>query len=210
MPQLIPAAIGAGSSIIGSFLSGKPKTYTQTSTPTWSPDQQALLSQLTQFGKDSMVNPFQGLDPIKNAAIDNINRNYMDVPNQVSSQLARRGYGSSGDMGNSFYKVALARGGDLSNLEGQFADRAIQQRNFGASLSDQLLGLTRGTTSTSNTPDFSASNAFGTAGNALSNLSQLLMFSKVLKGGGGDGGGGGFTGGYPSVPDDPTNTDVGG
>jgi hypothetical protein len=95
--------------------------------------------------------------------------------------LARRGYGSSGSTGNSLYRVALARGGDLSNLEGQFADRAITQKNLGATLGEQLLGLGRGTTSTGTTPDTSLSSGLISGGNALENLSQMLMLSKVLK-----------------------------
>ena len=153
------------------------------------------MSRLLAFSNDQMVDPAAGLAPIKNAAIDNINRNYMDVPQQVTSQLARRGYGSSGNMGNSLYRVALARGGDLSNLEGQFADRAISQRNLGATLGEQLLGLGRGTTSTGTTPDTSLSSGLLSGGNALQNLSSLLMFNNVLKGGGGSGGGAGYAAG---------------
>jgi hypothetical protein len=143
---------------------------------------QQLMAQLQAYSTQSMNDPSAGFAPIRQAGLDNINRTYMDVPNQVASQLAARGYGSSGSMGNSLYRVALQRGGAVSDFEGNLASKAIDQRNTGASLAQQLLSLNRGTTTTGTTPDTSLSNAFGTGGSALSNISALMMFNNYLKG----------------------------
>lgn len=194
MPIGIPAAmlvsslIGAGTSIAGSALSGKPKTNTQTNstTPTLTPQMQALMDQLSKFSSDSISNPSAGLAPIKNAAVDNVNRNYMSVAPRLNKSFASRGYGSSGGLGDAMLQTEFARGGDLSKLEGDFADRAISRQNFGAGLGESLLSFGRGATSTgtSTGPDTSLSNGLLSGGNALENLSRLLMLSNVLKGGG--------------------------
>jgi hypothetical protein len=198
MPIGIPAAmlisslVGAGTSVAGSLLSGKPKTSQQTSstTPTLTPEMQALMDRLSKFSTDSIDNPQAGFAPIKNAAVDNVNRNYMSLTPRISKQFASRGYGSSGGLGDTMLQTEFARGGDLSQLEGQFADRALTQRNFGANLGANLLNFGKGSSSsgTSTGPDMSLSNGLLSAGNGISNLSTLLMLSNVLKGGGAGGG----------------------
>jgi len=160
---IIAAGIGGVSSILGSVFSGKPKTSTSTNTsssasqgassdqstssitPTFSEPMQQLIAQLLQYSGDSINNPTGALAPIRNAGLDSINRTYADIPNQVASQAARRGYGSSGALGSSLYKVGLARAGAASDLEGQLATQGIQQSQFGAGLGEQLLNLTKGT-----------------------------------------------------------------
>lgn len=154
---------------------------------------QQLQSKLLAYSNQSMNDPQAGFAPIKTAAIDSVNRNYMDMPSRLSSQFASRGYGSSGNFGNSLYRTELSREGDMSSIESQFAKAAIDQRNQGASLGERLLASGRGTTSTSTGPDTSAANGFMSGGNALENISTLMMLSKALKGGGG---------GYPTAGTD--------
>lgn len=151
---------------------------------------QALMDQLSKFSTDSINNPSAGLAPIKNAAIDNVNRNYMKVGSRLGSSFASRGYGSSGGLGNAMLQTEFQRGGDLSNIEGEFGKAAIERQNFGAGLGQNLLNFGRGSTSTgtSTTPDTSLSNGLLSGGNALGNLASLLMFNNVLKGGGSGGG----------------------
>lgn len=182
-PIIIAGAIAAAASVASSAIAAKGKTSSASVTPTMTPEMQALMDKLSSYSSESMDNPTAGMAPIKNAATDQINRNYMDIPNRLSSQFASRGYGSSGNFGNSLYKTAIARGGDLSNLEGQFAQAGINQRNFGASLGANLLNFGKGSTSTATSPDMSLSAGLGAGANGLSNLSTLLMLSKVLNGG---------------------------
>jgi len=94
--------------------------------------------------------------------------------------MAARGYGSSGAMGNSLYKVALGRGGQLSDLEGQLAQAAINQRNFGAGLGQNLVSMLRGSTSTSNVPGDVAGSLFQSAGSGLENLATIMTLNKLL------------------------------
>jgi hypothetical protein len=111
--------------------------------------------------------------------------------------MASRGYGSSGNFGNTMYQSDYQRSGEQSDLQTQIMQMIMNQRNQGASLSQQLLGLTRGSTMTGTSPDMSTSNALLSGGNAFSNIGTLLSLSSIMKGGGGFGGGGG--GGMPSI-----------
>lgn len=184
---VIAAGIGGLSSVLGSVLSGKPKTTTTTMTPTWSPEMQGLESQLSNYSSGLMSDPSAGLSPIKTASQDAINRRYAAIPGKVSSSMAARGYGSSGNFGNTMYQTEFAREGDMSNLDSQIAQMMLAQKNQGASLSEQLLGMTRGTTTTGTTPNTSAADGFMSAGNGLSNLSTIMMLNNILKPGGGGG-----------------------
>lgn len=242
----LPAIFGLGSSIAGSFLSGTPKTSTNTTTnssqsnsgstasnnstasvsPTFSPELQQLMTKLLGYSQGLTQDPTAALQPIRNSGLDSINRTYAAVPQAVTQQLANRGYGNSGSLGNSLYKVGLARAGAASDLEGQLATKGIDQQNFGAQLGTQLLNAGKGTTSTSSndvsgynwgssagtgtgtgtTPNTSLSNALLSGGNGLNNLSTLLMLQKVLSGGGGsDGGAAGSWGGGTGWNSDPNS-----
>jgi hypothetical protein len=193
---LIAAGIGGASSILGSWLSGRPKTTTQTTTPTWSPGQTDLLNQVQNYAKNQMNNTDPAFQQMKLNAQDQINRRYAMMPSQISRQMASRGYGSSGNFGNTMYQSDYQRSGEMSDLTSQIMQMIMNQRNQGASLSDQLLGLTRGSTTTGTSPDMSSSNALLSTGNAFSNIGTMLSLSNALKGMGTPGGGSGV-----SIPD---------
>ena len=182
---VIAAGIGGVSSIVGSLLSGRPKTQTQTSTsmPTFSPQMQSLMDRMGEFYTSSMQNPEASFGPVRAAGLDRINRTYDVLPQAVMQQASRRGYGSAGSTGNSLYKVGMARAGDISNFEGNLAQEAIQRQMAGASGAANLLQLNRGTTTTgtATTPDTSMSNAFMSGGNAMSNLATLMMLNNVFQ-----------------------------
>lgn len=129
-----------------------------------------------------MTDPSAGLAPIRQAGLDNINRAYMGISSRLGSQFASRGYGSSGDFGSSLYNTEYQRGGAISGLEGQLAQMANSNRQNGASLSEQLLNLTRGSTTTGTGPSTALSDGFQSAGNGLNNISTLLTLSQALKG----------------------------
>src|ERR1035441_1164978 len=164
-PAIIAAGIGGVASIAGSLLSGKPKTTTtsanqnstssssgtstSSTTPTFSPEMQVLMGQLGDYSTNSMNNPTAMLAPIRNSGLSNINQEYNGVPQQVTQQLASRGFGSSGATGEDLYTVANAKSGAQANLEGQLAQLGVQQSQFGASLGEQLLNTGKGSTSTS-------------------------------------------------------------
>lgn len=145
----------------------------------------ALQDRLLAYSNDSITNPQAGIAPIRQAGLDNINRSYMDVPTRLSSQFASRGYGSSGDFGSSLARNEYQRGGAISGFEGQLAEMANSQRNYGASLGEQLLQSGRGSTTTGTGSGNGAASGFLSGGSALSNISLLATLSKLLKGGGG-------------------------
>jgi hypothetical protein len=194
MPPAIGAAvIGGGASILGSFLSGRPKTTTQTTTPTWSPGQTDLLNQLQNYSSNQMNNTDPMFAQMQRNASDAINRRYAIMPSQISRQMASRGYGSSGSFGNTMYQSAQAQSGAQSDLQTQIMQMIMNQRNQGASLSQQLLNATRGSTSTGTSPDMSSSNALLSGGNAMSNLSTLFTLNNIMKGGSPFGGSPGYS-----------------
>lgn len=116
---------------------------------TLSPEMQELMRQLMAYGQQSMQNPMQAMAPIRNAGMQAINATYAQVPNQLSSQMARRGYGSSGTMGNAVLSSNLARANAVSGLEGQLATQGLQQQQFGAGMGENILNMMRGSTSSS-------------------------------------------------------------
>lgn len=189
--QLLTAGLGLGSSVLGSIIGSKPKTTTQTTTPTFSPELQQLMSQLQNYSTSAIQGPDAGLKPMKTAATDSINRNYAKAPMRLASNFASRGYGSSGSFGDSMFNTEMSREGDLSDLEGKFAGMALDQKNKGASLGEQLLQMGRGSTTTGTGPNMATGNGLMSAGNGLENISTMLMMSKLLKGGGGSAPGGG-------------------
>jgi len=87
---------------------------------------------------------------------------------------------------------------DMSSFQAQMNQMILGRQQQGASLGESLLASGRGSSTTG--PGSGASDALMSGGNALSNLSTLLMLQKVLKNGGGDYGGGGvdYTGGGTS------------
>ena len=202
---LAAAGIGGVSSIIGGILGGRKKTQTTTTTPTWSPEMQKLQSQLADYSSSLMKDPSAGLQPTLIANQDRINREYSAMPGQISRQMAARGYGSSGSFGNSMYKTAMGRSGDMSDLQSRISQMILAQKNQGASLSQQLLQTTRGTTTTGTMPSTAMSDGFQSAGNGLNNIATMLTLSKLLKPGttpyGGQQPAGGGWNGY-----DPTGT----
>lgn len=131
-----------------------------------------------------MSDPSAGLGAIKRNAQQGADDRYAQVPNQISRSLSSRGYGSSGNFGNTMYQAAFAHNRDLGDIDSQFAQLIANQKNTGASLSEQLLGMTRGSTTTSTGPNTSLSDGFMSAGNGLNSVATMLTLSKLLKGGG--------------------------
>jgi len=208
----ISALIGGGASVAGSLLSGKPKTTTQqgttsstsTSTPTFTPEGQQLQRQLLDYQSNLLRDPAAGTGAINAAGVNRINNNYDQLPQQLSQQLASRGFGKSGQLGEGFYQIGNDRLNNLSNFQSEMNKLILGRQAQGAALGQDLLNSTRGSTVTTNGtssgsstgPDTSASNGLLSAGNGLSNLSTLLMLQKVLGSGGGGGGGGVMSSGY--------------
>ena len=148
------------------------------------------MRQLMAYGTQSMSDPTGTLSPIRNAGLQQINRTYADVPNQLTRQMATRGYGSSGAMGNALLRTNLERAGAASNLEGQLATQGIQQQQFGASLSDQLINAMRGTsTSTSGSTSMSGTSSGTQTQPGPSIFGSLMGLASTVTGAAGAAGG---------------------
>jgi len=198
---IIAAGIGGASSILGSVFSGKPKTTTQsqtssstnTSMPTFTPEGLQLQRQLLDYQSNLLRDPAAGTGAINSAGVNRINTNYDQLPGQISQQLASRGFGKSGELGQSLYSVGNERLNALSNFQSQMNQLILGRQAQGAALGQDLLNANRGSTTTSNStstgtstgPGNMAANGLLSAGNGLSNLSTLLMLQKILKPGGG-------------------------
>lgn len=132
---------------------------------TLTPEMQQMMQMLQAYSSQSMTDPTAALAPIRNAGLQAINQSYAAVPGQVAQQMANRGYGSSGSMGDAQYKVGLARAGAASGLEGQLATQGIQIQQNGASLGQQLLNSLKGSTTSASgtTSGATSSNTSGSS-----------------------------------------------
>jgi len=100
-------------------------------------------------------------------------------------------------MGNTMYQTAMGRSGEMSDLESRISQMILSQKNRGADLSQQLLQMSRGSTSTGTSPSTALSDGFMSAGNGLNSIATLLTMSKLMKGGGPVGG---YPGGSSDIP----------
>jgi len=83
--------------------------------------------------QNRMANPLEAAAPFKHA----INRRFQALPGTVSTQLAKRGFGKSGQLGSALKGVEFARNDAMADLEGRIDQSTLQ-------LAMQLLGLGRG------------------------------------------------------------------
>jgi len=153
-------------------------TAAASTTPTFSPDLQQLMNNLLNYSSTSMSDPTAALKPIQNAGLNSINQTYATAPGTVAQQMAKRGYGSSGTMGDAMFNTGLARANAVSNFQGSLATDAINQQNFGATLGEQLLNTGKGTSTTGDTTSNSNTNSTQTSsglGDILGSLASLLM-----------------------------------
>jgi hypothetical protein len=179
-----PAAIAAGSigaSVLGSILSSRKKTTKTSSTPTYTPEMKALQERLLGYSGDLMTNPGKGLQPIKTASADRINRRYQTMPGKISQNMASRGYGSSGDMGNTMFQTEFARSGEMSDLDSLMSQLMLDQQNKGATIGQNLLRMGQGSEGEGTQPGNMAANGLMSAGNGMENIASMLMMSKILK-----------------------------
>ena len=120
------------------------------------------MQSLLGYSNQSMTDPMAAMAPMRNAGLQNINASYANVPGQISSQMASRGYGSSGAMGDAMLKTNLARAGAQSGFEGQLAQMGQQQQQYGSGLAQQLLNSMKGSTTTADGTTSSSGTHSGT------------------------------------------------
>lgn len=168
---LIGSAVGA----IGGALGNRSKTSTYgsdqsskstaTTTRNLLPFQQDIIPQLTGYTSDLLTNPGKLLAPIRQQGVNQINRNYARVPQQLADRLLSFGGNASGKFGRALRESELARQASISSLDSALAQQMLAQQGQGASLAEQLLGMNFG--STVSQEGSSSSSGYGTQpGNA--------------------------------------------
>ena len=163
------------------YLFGSTKTTNSSTTPTLTAAGSDLFNQLSSFGSSVLNNPSAGLQPIQAAGEESINSAYGNIPQAISKQMASRGYGSSGSMGDTMYQTQLARLNSQSQFQGQIASLASQRQMQAGGLMEQLLGTQVGQNSNSKTTTMDPSSAFSALGTML-----MMGGGFSSPGGGGD------------------------
>lgn len=128
---------------------------------------QSLYNQLNNFGTSVLNDPMAGLQPIENAGIQSINSSYGNIPQAISKQMASRGYGSSGAMGDALYKTELGRLGSIGQLQGQMAQLASQRQMQAGGLMGSMLNTQVGSNQHSVQTTMDPSGLFSALGTML-------------------------------------------
>ena len=81
---------------------------------------------------------------MKAAGIGEINQQYKSLPDQIQAATSARGMGRSGQTEDLIAKSEAGRAGAIGSYEGQFANLVSQRQMQAASLSDQLLAIAKG------------------------------------------------------------------
>lgn len=172
--------------MIPGLMGGNDQTIkkSNTTTPTWSPDQQGIQGDLFSWLKQQMSG--SGPAPMtaeRNAATGTINSNYGDATARMNNALTSRGFGESGKVGTNLQKIELGRQGALAGNEAKFADLEQQQKNFVTNAGMKYAFQNPGQTSTGSE---SYSPGWGQPINsALSTMTFLSALNGMMGGGGG-------------------------
>ncbi len=176
MPMALAAPlISGGMGLIGSlFGAGNQKTTVQT--PSYTPAQQAVQTQLGGQIQSDLSNP-ANLDPQKALAVGQINTNTDNLQSRLQSTESSRGFGGSGRLGLKSAGLEINRSNQLGGLEDQFAQMQLDQNN---KVRDQAQKF--GFTDPTETSVQSGSQAAAGLGSASESMSTMYMLNKLLKG----------------------------
>lgn len=146
LPLLALGMMGAGA-LAGAFSNKSKKSeFSQTTTPTLDPMFQPLQTAAMDQILKRLRQPGAGLQPMKTAAIDGVNKTYSAVPQRLTEQFASRGFNNSGLLGKSMAGAEYSRAGDIAGLEPQFAQMELDQESQAMAQLQQILAMFRGST----------------------------------------------------------------
>jgi hypothetical protein len=186
-PLLAMGAMAAGSAISGALNNRSRTTKTRsqsTTTPTFSPEFSPLIGQLSGSVMDQMRNPAAGMEPIRLATRDRINRTFGAAPDAIAAKTMTGG-GRSGKFGRGIAMSEAGRLGSLADAEAQFAQLVLQRQASGQDLATRLLALGKGQTTQGTGEQTTPGNMLGGAvGGGLETASYLFALNNMLKGGG--------------------------
>ncbi len=112
-----------------------------TRTKTLLPEQSSVLGLLSDTIQGKLTQPQAGLEPLKTQARQQVNDIYSGGWQGLRDKMLGSGGGRSGKFGMAARNMEQARLGQLSALEPQFANLALQQEQLGSSLAAALLGM---------------------------------------------------------------------
>jgi hypothetical protein len=172
-----------GSALAGALGNRKQKqTQTSTATPTFAPEVRPALNTFLTQAQQMVQNPSAGIDPLRVSARERVNANYAGVPEMLSQKYGRNaGWGASGRFGTAAAGAEFQRIGQLSDLEGQFLQAALQQKSEGLGALQSILALGRGSTQTGETV-MPGNMLAGGVNSGLQTASMLYSLNKLLKG----------------------------
>jgi hypothetical protein len=126
------------------------------------PEQQQAQTQLTQTIHALATNPQQFLAPAQNQGRNDVNDNYSGLADSLRQQfLGTPGGGGSGKYGSAALQGDLARRKQLSDVDSSFAQQGAMLPVTAAGLSQNLLGMNMGQTSTGSTSTSGSSTQTG-------------------------------------------------
>ena len=148
---MIGSLVSAGVGLLGGLLGGRPTTATNTQTyeRQLTPDQVEARDNFLAGALDMVRSPGAGLTPMRNQALQDVNRQYAGTVPRLQSTAALRGFGDSGKLFEGLLSLDTARSGDLARTGNQFSQYEIDQRNRGMQMLMQLLSMNNKSTSTS-------------------------------------------------------------
>ncbi len=172
----LTAGLTAGSALAGGLANRK---STSTSMPTLDPAYLALQGDLIKRITDLMADPSKGTEPLRLGLMESVNRRYKTLPGKLTTQLAQRGFAKSGQLGQGFKGLELARSGEIGDINTRIADLILGRETQSYDLASRLLAAGRGQTNTQ------SGNVLGGAlGSGLETLTTLTTLDKILKGAG--------------------------
>jgi len=172
----LTAGLTAGSALAGGLANRK---STSTTMPTLDPAYLGLRGDLIKRITDLMGDPAKGTEALRLGLMEGVNRRYQTMPGKLTTQLAKRGFAKSGQLGQGFKGLELARSGEIGDIDTKIADLILGRETQSYDLASRLLASGRGQTTTQ------SGNVFGGAiGGGLETLSTLTTLEKLLAGGG--------------------------
>jgi len=170
--------IATGISALAGGLANRKQT--STSMPTLDPAFGGMQSDLIAAIQKRMADPSYGTEPLRLGLMEGVNRRYSTLPQRVTTKLAQRGFGDSGQTGAALKGVELARMGEQGDIATKMAELTLGREDSTLDLINRILAGARGETRTG------SGNVLGGAiGAGAGTMSMLTMLNKLLKGGGG-------------------------
>jgi hypothetical protein len=147
---------------------------TGSNSPVFSPEQSSMQSSLAASLSDRLKNGVN-LAPMRTAGADTITKAYAGAGDQLSSTLAGRGFGNSGQLGTGMKDIAISQAGAKGNLEAQLQKYSLDEQDKTMSQAQSFAFASPGSSTTNDTTNVGAGSPFagGLAGGLNSYLGSL-------------------------------------